>query len=143
MGQATTTGQNPVRLLVVDDIADNRAVLTRYFGDRGFEIDQADSGVAALAKLAQQRFDAVLLDILMPGMDGIEVLKKIRQVHSALDLPVIMVTAKAARMDIVLAMDLGANDYITKPIDFPVAFACVQNHLSRKLGEQQVAASNV
>lgn len=106
-----------VRVLVVDDLADNRNLLVRFFTNRGFQIAQAESGPAALALIKNQRFDAILLDILMPVMDGIEVLKRIRAVHSKSDLPVIMVSGKTAKMDISLALDLGANDYITKPID--------------------------
>ncbi len=123
---------NPVRLLVVDDLADNRALLSRLFASRGFETAQADSGAAALAMIERQPFDAVLLDIMMPGMDGIEVLKIIRVTRSPSHLPVIMVSGKSAKMDIALALELGANDYITKPIDTADAFARVQNHLGRK-----------
>lgn len=68
----------------------------------------------------------------MPGMDGIEVLKRIRAIHSPLNLPVIMVSGKSARMDISLAMDLGANDYITKPIDLAAALVRVRGHLAPK-----------
>lgn len=124
------------RLLVVDDIADNRTLLGRFFGNRGFQITQADSGKVALTLIEQQSFDAVLLDIMMPGMDGIEVLKRIRATHSSSHLPVIMVSAKTSRMDIKLALDLGANDYITKPIDFSIAFALVQTYLALKQTDQ-------
>lgn len=129
---------NQVRLLVVDDTADNRALLSRVFSNRGFETTQADSGAAALALMEQRSFDAVLLDILMPGMDGIEVLKRIRRTHSRSNLPVIMVSGKSAKMDVALALELGANDYITKPIDISNAFARVQGQLERKRAEQAV-----
>jgi DNA-binding response OmpR family regulator len=124
------------RVLVVDDIPENRILLCRYFGVRGFMMVQADSGTAALTMIQRQSFDAVLLDILMPGMDGIEVLKKIRAIHSRSSLPVIMVSGKSARMDISLAMDLGANDYITKPIDLAGALVRVQSHLAPKHAAQ-------
>ena len=70
------------RLLVVDDIVENRALLRRYFGNRGFQIAEADCGATALALMKRQRFDAVLLDIMMPGIDGIEVLKRIREIRT-------------------------------------------------------------
>jgi DNA-binding response OmpR family regulator len=126
----TVANSQQFRLLVVDDIADNRALLSRYFGSRGFQTQEADSGAAALAMIDQRNFDAVLLDIMMPGMDGIEVLKRIRAVHSRYNLPVIMVSAKNASMDVSLALELGANDYITKPIDLARALARVQSHLA-------------
>jgi len=128
-----------VRLLVVDDIIDNRNLLSRFFGSRGFQIAQAESGPAALALIEQQAFDAVLLDILMPGMDGIEVLKRIRKTRSQSNLPVIMVSGKSASMDISLAMDLGANDFITKPIDLAAALARVQSHLAPLQAERVMA----
>jgi DNA-binding response OmpR family regulator len=120
------------RVLVVDDIPENRILLCRYFGIRGFMMVQAESGAAALTMIQRQSFDAVLLDIMMPGMDGIEVLKRIRALHSPLNLPVIMVSGKSARMDISLAMDLGANDYLTKPIDLAAAVIRVRGHLAPK-----------
>jgi DNA-binding response OmpR family regulator len=120
------------RVLIVDDIPENRILLCRYFGIRGFMMVQAESGAAALTMIQRQSFDAVLLDIMMPGMDGIEVLKRIRALHSPLNLPVIMVSGKSARMDISLAMDLGANDYLTKPIDLAAAVIRVRGHLAPK-----------
>ena len=127
------------RLLVVDDVADNRAILNRFFSRRGFHIVEAENGLAALDMVAAQEFDAVLLDILMPEVDGLEVLRRIRATHSPSRLPVIMVTAKVESKDIVSALEMGANDYITKPIDFSIAFARVQSQLARKQAERAVA----
>ncbi|MFN3673536.1 MAG: response regulator, partial [Bosea sp. (in: a-proteobacteria)] len=99
------------RLLIVDDIEDNRIILARRFQRRGFAIAEASSGVEALALLASQPFDLVLLDVMMPGMDGNEVLGHIRRTHCASALPVIMVTARSQSEDVVSALALGANDY--------------------------------
>jgi len=126
------------RLLIVDDIMENRALLSRFFSNRGFLIAQADNGAAALRSIERQSFDAVLLDVLMPGMDGIEVLKRIRATHSPFQLPIIMVSGKSATDDIKLALKLGANGYITKPIDLSAAFALVQKHLAKQ--PEQVTA---
>jgi DNA-binding response OmpR family regulator len=109
------------RLLIVDDIPVNRDLLTRFFEGRGFETVEASCAMTALHKLKQTRFDAVFLDILMPEVDGIELLTIIRAQHTPNELPVIMVSALSARDDIKLALDLGANDYITKPVDFASA----------------------
>ena len=97
------------RLLIVDDIADNRIILARRLVRRGFEVVEAPGGRAALELIAKQPFDLVLLDIMMPDMDGIEVLKTIRESHSPSTLPVIMVTANGQSADTVTALTLGAN----------------------------------
>lgn len=117
------------RLLVVDDVAINRDLLSRYFGARGFEIAEADCGLTALNIIKQQHIDAVLLDIIMPEIDGIEVLKRIRASHTQAELPVLMVSGKSAHQDVRLALDLGANDYVTKPIDLAVALTKLQHAL--------------
>jgi diguanylate cyclase (GGDEF)-like protein len=130
------------RLLIVDDINDNRTILTRRFQRRGFEVVEADSGYVAIELIGRESFDLVLLDVMMPGIDGIETLKRIRSQKSASALPVIMVTAKAESDNIVDALELGANDYVTKPVDFAVALARVNTQISRKRAEQQVALAN-
>src|SRR3979409_917537 len=82
------------RILVVDDVADNRAILLRRFQRHGFEVTEADGGLKALELTDSHEFDLVLLDVMMPGIDGVETLKRIRSQKSASLLPVIMVTAK-------------------------------------------------
>lgn len=130
------------RILIVDDISDNRAVLTRRFQRRGFDVAEAESGFAALALIASEQFDVVLLDVMMPGIDGIETLTRIRKDRSASALPVIMVTAKSESENIVDALELGANDYVTKPVDFAVALARVNAQIDRKRAEQRVVLAN-
>ena len=127
-----------IRVLVVDDGEDNRIILNRRLTKRGFEVVEADNGLAALALIAEQSFDLVLLDIMMPGIDGIEVLKRIRTTLSPDRLPVLMVTAKASNTDVIEALELGANDYITKPVDFPIAMARIKTQIARK--QAQAAA---
>jgi diguanylate cyclase (GGDEF)-like protein len=130
------------RILIVDDIGDNRTVLTRRFERRGFDVVEAESGFAAIELIERESFDLVLLDVMMPGIDGIETLKHIRSERSASALPVIMVTAKSESENIVDALKLGANDYVTKPVDFPVALARVNAQICRKRAEQQVIVAN-
>ena len=127
----TTDGQPGIspRLLIVDDISDNRAILTRRFERRGFEVVEADSGFAAIELIEREPFDLVLLDVMMPGIDGIETLKRIRGLKSASALPVIMVTAKSESDNIVGALELGANDYVTKPVDTEELLACMERWL--------------
>lgn len=125
------------RLLIVDDVADNRAILARFFARRGFEIVEAESGLAALEMIAQQQFDAVLMDVVMPGMSGLDALRKIRESYSQSRLPVIMITALADPADTVRALDAGANDYITKPVILAIAYARVQTQLARLRAERE------
>ena len=130
------------RLLIVDDISDNRSVLKRRFERRGFDVVEAESGLVAIDLIEKSPFDLVLLDVMMPGIDGMETLKRIRSRKSASALPVIMVTAKSESDNIVDALEQGANDYVTKPVDFAVALARVNTQLSRRRAEQQVALAN-
>ncbi|MEM6252717.1 MAG: response regulator [Cyanobacteria bacterium P01_D01_bin.156] len=118
-------------ILVVDDNEDNRDMLSRRLTRRGYLAVVVESGEAALDYIATHADVAlVLLDIMMPGIDGIETLKRIRKNYSRQQLPVLMVTAKAQSDDMVKAFELGANDYITKPIDFAVTLARVETQLA-------------
>ena len=119
-------------LLVVDDNALNREALTRRLGRHGYTVAMAADGAEALAQIVAQPFDLVLLDIMMPGMSGLEMLRTLRAQYALADVPVIMVTAKEQSADVVAALQLGANDYVTKPIDFPVLLARVQTQLALK-----------
>jgi diguanylate cyclase (GGDEF)-like protein len=129
-------------LLIVDDISDNRNILMRRFERRGFDVTEADSGFAAIDLIEKGAFDLVLLDVMMPGIDGLETLRRIRSRKSAAALPVIMVTAKSESGNIVEALEQGANDYVTKPVDFAVALARVNTQISRRRAELQVVVAN-
>jgi two-component system sensor histidine kinase/response regulator len=120
------------RLLVVDDNDLNREMLSRRLQRRGFEVVMAADGYQAMEQVENENFDLVLLDIMMPGISGLEVLENLRKRHTAAELPVIMATAKTQSEDIVSALNLGANDYVTKPIDFGVLLARVDTHLKLK-----------
>ena len=130
------------RLLIVDDIADNRIILSRRLVRRGFEVVEASGGREALALISQQSFDVVLLDIMMPDLDGVAVLKIVRETHSTSALPVIMVTANGQSADTVMALTLGANDYVTKPVDFPVVLARIEVQVARKRAEEALRLTN-
>lgn len=106
------------RLLVVDDNEDNRDMLARRLRRRGYEVSTAESGALALDMISSaHRFDAVLLDVMMPDITGLEVLAKLRTRFSKEQLPVVMATARSDSEDVVEALRLGANDYVTKPIN--------------------------
>jgi len=134
------TGGLPVSssLLVVDDNEMNRDMLSRRLKARGYAVATAEDGYQALDRVTQGGFDLVLLDVMMPGLSGLEVLEKIRETSSRADLPVIMATAKDGSDDVVAALKLGANDYVTKPLDFPVVLARVQSALSLKHATDEI-----
>ena len=125
-------------LLVVDDDASNRDALSRRLKRRGYRAAVAVDGPDALRRIAHEPFDLVLLDVMMPGMSGLEVLRRIRQNHQPTELPVIMATARDQSADVVNALELGANDYVTKPLDFPVVAARVQTQLFLKRAVRQI-----
>ena len=135
------SGLGRARLLIVDDLADNRELLRRRLERVGYETAEADGGLPALEMIAREAFDLVLLDVMMPDLDGMEVLRRIREVHSPDALPVIMVTARTAVEDMVAALEAGANDYITKPVDMVVAKARVANQVDRKRAQDASRAA--
>ena len=130
------------RLLIVDDIRENREILRRRFERHGFHATEASGGIEALALIEREDFDLVLLDMMMPDLCGLDVLARIRTNHSPGSLPVIMVTAKSQSEDIVEALKDGANDYITKPVDFSIALARVTTQLDRKRAEEKIQQMN-
>lgn len=117
------------RILIVDDNEMNRDMLSRRLSRAGYAVLIAEDGEAGLALIMEQSVDLILLDIMMPGISGLDVLQQIRQSYSQVQLPIIMATAKDESEDIVKAFELGANDYVTKPIDLPVLLARVKMHL--------------
>src|SRR5579862_2516249 len=110
-------------LLVVDDEEMNRNMLSRRLERAGFRVEVARDAAEALRMTNQQTFDLILLDQMMPERSGSEVLRELRKLYSAAELPVIMVTAVADSGKVAEALDSGANDYVTKPVDFAVALA--------------------
>ena len=104
------------RILVVDDDDYNRTAISRLVEELGYHAETAEDGFEALAKV-KLGFDLVLSDVVMPGMDGFEVVRKLRADPVTENLPVIMVTSLDSREDRLRAVESGANDYITKPVD--------------------------
>ena len=131
-----------VRLLIVDDIRENREILRRRFERQGFHATEAGGGIEALELIEREAFDLVLLDMMMPDLSGLEVLTRVRAKFAAGSLPVIMVTANSQSEGVVDALSRGANDYITKPVDFAVALARVTTQLERKRAEEKIHRMN-
>src|SRR5215468_3600631 len=101
-----------IRLLLIDDDTRLHELLASYLDQNGFTVTIANDGKKGLAALEGGTFDAVLLDLMMPGMDGIEVCKRIR---SKSNIPIVMLTAKGDETDRVVGLELGADDYVAKP----------------------------
>lgn len=119
------------RILIVEDEARLREVLCDYFKSRGEMPFEAADGAAALAMAAEQEFDAVLLDIMMPGLDGYSVCRVLRQKS---DVPIIFLTALSDEEDKLFGYELGADDYITKPFSMSVLYAKTAALIRRSRG---------
>jgi PAS domain S-box-containing protein/diguanylate cyclase (GGDEF)-like protein len=117
------------RLLVVDNDESNRDLLCRRLLGSGYHAETAVDGEQALQMVKDRLYDLVLLDHMLPGMSGLEVLRRIREAWSDSELPVIMVTTLDDSEGIVAALRTGANDYVSKPIDFAVTHARIEARL--------------
>jgi diguanylate cyclase (GGDEF)-like protein/PAS domain S-box-containing protein len=131
----------PSRLLIVDDNEMNRDMLARRLARKGYVIGLAETAKELLPRVKEDGIDLVLLDIEMPEVTGLDALHSLREAYSPIELPIIMVTAKNQSDDIVKALEMGANDYLTKPIDFPVALARIGTQLSHKKAQEALRES--
>src|SRR5262245_57512304 len=108
---------SPPRILIVDDNETNRDILATRLAKHGFDLTQAGDGEEALAAARAQLPDLVLLDVMMPKLDGFEVCRCLKGDASMPFTPIILITAKADSKDIVAGLEAGADEYLTKPID--------------------------
>lgn len=125
--RAADVGQS-MRILVVDDDPEIVSFLKRGLTYEGYTVDTAGDGAEALAKARDAEPDLVILDIMMPGMDGLEVSKRLRQ---ASKLPILMLTAKGTVADRIKGLDSGADDYLVKPFSFDELLARIRALLRR------------
>ena len=123
--------QKAIRILIVDDLEDNLFLLQAILTEEGFEVDSAKNGQSALAKIEASPPDLVLLDAMMPGMDGYEVTRRIRQNKKLPFIPVLLITAYE-NANIPEGLELGANDFIRKPIDYEELMARIKAFLRLK-----------
>jgi DNA-binding response OmpR family regulator len=135
------------RILVVDDEPQMVEVLKMYLERDGFRVSTAADGAAALAAYEAQAADLVLLDLMLPHVDGLEVFRRIRAKHST---PIIMLTARGEEVDRILGLELGADDYIVKPFSPREVVARVKTVLRRSAGaligertEQAISAGDL
>ena len=124
-------------MLVVDDDESVRVLLTRYLEMEGFEVDQVSDGGGALAAIASTKPDLVLLDLMLPAQDGLDILTRLRRDS---DVPVILLTARGSEADRILGLKLGADDYVVKPFSPGELTARINSVLrrSRSAAPQQV-----
>ena len=127
---------DPPRILVVDDNETNRDILVTRLEAHGYQTLQAADGEEALRGVAQHRPDLVLLDVMMPNLDGVEACRRLKSDRTVAFTPVILVTAKATTQDIVAGLDAGADEYLTKPVDQAALVARVRSALRIKSHEQ-------
>lgn len=131
------------RVLIVDDVPKNIQIVANLLGDQEYEISYATNGEQALGHIEEEDFDLVLLDVMMPDMNGYEVCKQIKG-RIGKEVPVIFITAKTDEDSLVEAFDAGGQDYITKPFNAAELLARVKTHLKLKAYEdsQQVIIDN-
>lgn len=129
---------NPIRILVIEDEPVVREGLIDSLKLEGYEVLSCDNGLSGMEVYEVQRPDLVILDVMMPGLDGLEVCRRIRQ--SGAYTPIIILTAKSSEVDKVVGLELGADDYLTKPFGMRELFARVKALLRR---HQIVSSSNV
>jgi two-component system phosphate regulon response regulator PhoB len=129
-------------ILVIEDDEDIQLLLKHNLSKEGYNVSVADDGEEGLELLQQESFSCVLLDLMLPGIDGLEVCRSIKNNPSIQSIAVIMVTAKGEESDIVAGLELGADDYIVKPFSPSVLLARIRSVLRRK-GKEEYNDSSV
>ena len=134
--KTTTTVRNngATRVLVVEDFADNRDLLTEYLTFRGFTVDAAADGAAAIAKARRDLPDVILMDLRMPGLDGWEATRQLKADPATAKVPVVAVTAHALRPEVESARDAGCDAVVAKPFDIVALADALEVFKTRGLG---------
>jgi adenylate cyclase len=131
---------NPPRILIVDDNETNRDILRTRLGPQGYELMEASDGAEALSLARQHHPDLILLDVMMPKVDGIEVCRQLKSDNELPFIPIVLVTARADSKDVVAGLEAGADEYLTKPVDQSALVARVKSMLRVKELTDQVSA---
>ena len=134
--------EQPPHLLIVDDEKINTDAMGLRLGRRGYRVSTASNGVEALAVMANEPIDLVISDVMMPIMNGLQLVREIRSTTANDHIPIIMATAQKESEEVVDALELGADDYVTKPVDFPVLLARVRSQLRRKAAAKPKASQS-
>ena len=120
---------NKIRVLIVEDDKSIREALRYNLIAENYSVKYEENGISAINTILSEEFDIILLDLMLPGLDGLEVCKRIR--YENVDTPVIILTAKETELDKVLGLDLGADDYVSKPFSMPELLARIKSNLRR------------
>jgi two-component system, OmpR family, alkaline phosphatase synthesis response regulator PhoP len=131
------------KVLVVDDEPNILELLDYNLKHDGYEVILADTGEKAIELLVAEKPDIILLDQMLPGIDGLAVLKKIRLMHEFGDIPVIIVTAKSEEIDKIVGLELGADDYITKPFGVRELSARIKANLRRTAVDAHLTMTDI
>jgi len=123
---------DPCQVLIIEDDQTICDLLSRFLSKNQIEVVVAQNGDMGLVELKKKVFDCVLLDLIMPGISGFEVLRQIREVYSRIDLPVIIMTGERDKSSVLQGFDMGANDYVMKPFDLKVLLARISSQLEMK-----------
>jgi adenylate cyclase len=134
--------RDPARILVVDDVADNVEILRMRLESMGYEVVVAEDGEQALSVVRETLPDLILLDIMMPKIDGLEVARRLKADPGLPFIPIIMVTAKTTAKDVLAGLEAGGDDYLTKPIDHGALIVRVRAMLRIKALHDQITALN-
>jgi len=124
------------RILIIEDEEDIRELVRYNLEREGFSVSEAESGEEGLKKTSKKRPDLILLDLMLPGKDGMQVCRELKQNEEARSIPIIMMTARGEESDIVAGLELGAEDYIVKPFSPKVLMARVKAALRRHTSPQ-------
>lgn len=120
---------NKEKILIVDDDKDIVNLITDILSDEGFSVEKAHNGTAALQCIKNNDYDLIILDIMLPDMDGLEICKRVRK---DVEIPILFLSAKTKNIDKIIGYEIGADDYITKPFDDNVLLANIKAHLRRQ-----------
>ncbi len=126
------------KIFVIEDEEDIREILEYSLTREGFSVTSAEDGLRGLSEVKKTMPDLILLDLMLPGMDGLEICRKLKQAEETSDIAIVMVTAKGEESDIVLGLGLGADDYIVKPFGTKELVARVRSVL-RRTSQEEVA----
>jgi len=137
-----TTFNNKLSILIVDDTPNNIAVLVDYLSDTHFKVLVARDGESAIAQAKYAQPDLILLDVLMPGIDGFETCARLKNDHALKDIPVIFMTALSETVDKVKGFNAGAADYITKPLQHEEVLARINTHLALRRLQKSLEEKN-
>lgn len=123
-------------ILSVEDEEDIQQLVSYNLMKAGYQVICAESGEEALEKLGAEKPDLIILDLMLPGMNGLEVCKHIKKTDSLKNIPVVMLTAKSEEVDIITGLEIGAEDYVTKPFSPKVLIARIKTALRRRAEEK-------